>query len=317
MKKSPLPDRDVQPGFFDLDLSQMTAGLPRTVRRVIETSNDIVQAPPEQTDFLHAILCQVGMPRSATRDRHFERANGSATMRLEAGAMYDGKRFIEQSLPYGAKPRLIMVHIGSQAVRTRSPVIEIGHSTREFMQALGLDTNGQSYTGIKKQINALAHCRMSLGWKTGNRVNTLHTQPIERFEAWLHPTGRQAVMWPGVLTLSAPFFETMLEYAVPLDHRALSALKHSALALDVYSWLAHRLYRIDRRKPAMLSWGNLRQQFGQEYGDAKNFKKAFRNALRQAQAVYPNAAIEEVAGGLRLQYSPPPIRQAHVALASS
>src|SRR5512132_1878980 len=101
MKKSPLPDRDVQPGFFDLDVSQMTAGLPRTVRRVVETSNNIVQAPPEQTDFLHAILCQVGMQRSATRDRHFERANGSATMRLEAGAMYDGKRFIEQSLPYG------------------------------------------------------------------------------------------------------------------------------------------------------------------------------------------------------------------------
>ena len=124
-------------------------------------------------------------------------------------------------------------------------------------------------------------------------------------------------MWPGVLTLSTPFFETMLEYAVPLDHRALSALKHSALALDVYSWLAHRLYRIDRRRPAMLSWGNLRQQFGQEYGDAKNFKKAFRIALRQAHAVYPDAALEEVAGGLRLQYSPPPIRQARVALTIS
>lgn len=192
MKKSPQPDRNAQPSIFDLEPFQMTtAGLPPTVRRVIETSNDIVQDSPEQTDFLHAILCQVGMPRSATRDRHFERANGSAMMRLEAGAMYDGKRFVEQPLPYGAKPRLMMVHIGSQAVRTRVPEIEIGHSTREFMQELGLDTNGQSYTGIKKQINALAHCRMSLGWKTGNRVNTLHTQPIERFEAWLHPTGHR------------------------------------------------------------------------------------------------------------------------------
>ena len=97
-------------------------------------------------------------------------------------------------------------------------------------------------------------------------------------------TGRHG---PGVLTLSAPFFKTMLEYAVPLDHRALSALKHSALALDAYSWLAHRLYRIDRRKPAMLSWGNLRQQFGQEYGDAKNFKKAFRIAFRRPKPYTP------------------------------
>ncbi len=42
-----------------------------------------------------------------------------------------------------------------------------------------------------------------------------------------------------MLELSREYFETLVEHAVPLDYRALAALGHSALALDVYTWLAH------------------------------------------------------------------------------
>jgi hypothetical protein len=76
-------------------------------------------------------------------------------------------------------------------------------------------------------------------------------------------------------------------HAVPLDYRALSALKHSALALDVYTWLAHRLCRIDKFAGVMLSWQNLRDQFGQEYADSKDFKREFRDVLRQVTVVFP------------------------------
>lgn len=101
-----------------------------------------------------------------------------------------------------------------------------------------------------------------------------------------------------VLVLSERFYETMLEYAVPLSHSALSALKDSALALDVYSWLAHRLCRINKAKGVKVSWKNLREQFGQEYADPRNFKKAFRDALRRSCAVYHDARIEDTTGGL-------------------
>jgi hypothetical protein len=41
-----------------------------------------------------------------------------------------------------------------------------------------------------------------------------------------------------VIELTPKFFASLTEFAVPLDARALAALKHSALALDVYTWLA-------------------------------------------------------------------------------
>jgi hypothetical protein len=96
---------------------------------------------------------------------------------------------------------------------------------------------------------------------------------------------------------------------VPLDNRALGALKGSSLALDVYSWAAHRLHRIGGR-PIMLHWASLREQFGQEYKGKesdKDFKKAFLVALRDVRVVYPKAKVEQVTGGLLLYASPPPI----------
>lgn len=57
-----------------------------------------------------------------------------------------------------------------------------------------------------------------------------------------------------MIELTADFNGSLVEYAVPLDARALSALKHSALALDVYSWLAHRLHRVKSANGTRLSW---------------------------------------------------------------
>jgi len=55
---------------------------------------------------------------------------------------------------------------------------------------------------------------------------------------------------------------------------------------------------------------DLREQFGQEYQgkDAdKDFKKKFLIALRAVLAVYPQANVKQVTGGLMLKASPPPI----------
>ena len=65
----------------------------------------------------------------------------------------------------------------------------------------------------------------------------------------------------------------------------------------------------------MLSWENLRDQFGQEYKNSKDFKREFRDVLRKVWLVYPDARIEDVPGGILLRESPPPISKATFSLA--
>lgn len=295
--------------------------MPATTRRIIETATEIMQDPPDRADFLHAILCQVGMPRKATEGRLFERSSGGAVVRLEAGAVFDGKRLVDQPLPYGTRPRLVMVHISSEAVRTQSRQISVGDTMKDFLIALGIGTTGGArggYTMFKKQMEALAACRLTLGLPgAGGRATTVNTQPISRFDAWLNRSGEQRTLWPGMMQLSQEFYDTLTAHAVPLDHRALSALKHSALALDVYSWLAHRLCRVRKTEGTKVSWENLREQFGQEYSNPKDFKKEFRQALRQTLAVYPDARIEDVSGGFVLRPSRPPLPKLQVSVLSA
>jgi hypothetical protein len=291
--------------------------LPSTVRRVINAAVEIAQDPPENIDFLHAVLCQVGMPRKKTEGRIFERQNGTTSMVLEAGRIWRQGKWVEQPLPYGTKPRLVMVHISGEAVRRKSREIEIGSNMREFLIRLGIDTSGGSkggYTMFKKQMEALAACRLSLGASLNDRDITINTQPIRRFEAWLNHDSHQQTIWPGVLELSEDFYSTLTEHAVPLDHRALAAIKHSALALDIYTWFAHRLCRIGKPEGIHISWANLKSQFGQEYGNPKDFKREFRQALIQVRSVYPDARLDSFPGGLVLLPSKPPVPKTQVLM---
>lgn len=234
-------------------------------------------------------------------------------MLLEAGKLWDGRQWVDQPLPYGPTPRLVMVHVSSEAIRTKQRSVEIGASMRQFLQMLGMQTSGGargSYHALRRQMEVLAACRLLIGLQEQGRVVTVDAKPIKRFEAWLQQDGTQHTLWPGVLELSEDFYNTLSHHAVPLDYRALAALKHSSLALDIYTWLAHRLCRVKAFHGTKLSWSNLREQFGQEYATSKNFK----HALRQVLAVYPEARVGDVIGGLVLYPSKPPLSPTMMAV---
>ena len=289
---------------------------PRT-RRIINASADISEASPHEFDYLHTIMCQVGLPRSRVKERVFERRNGNASLILQAGSLWVRGAWQEQPLPYGPHPRLVMIYVSTEAVRSKNRVVEVGNSTHEFLTRLGISTGGGprgGYSTFKRHMQALAACHLTICYSVGDRDVTIFGKPVQRFEAWIQHDEKQIALWPGVMELSQEFYESLSEHAIPLDPRALAALKHSALALDVYSWLAHRLCRVRQHEGVMLSWKNLMEQFGQEYNDPKNFRRKFLAALRQVRPVYPDAKLNLVRGGLRLYSSPPPIPKSQIVV---
>jgi len=283
-------------------------------RRLIDAAADLMEGNADSPEFMHSVLCHVGMPRSQTDARTFERSSGSASIMIEAGKLWKRKQWHDQPLPYGAKPRLVLMHLCSEAVRTGSPDIEVGRSARDFLTRLGLDNGGHEYARFRAQMEALAACRMILGFSSENRDVTISTNPISRFEAWTQHDSKSLGLWPGMMTLSGEFHSTLLEHAVPLAPLAIHALQKSALALDVYTWLAHRLCRIRKDDGVKLYWKNLRGQFGQEYKDPRDFKHEFKAALVKVCAVYPDARVREEVGGLRLFSSPPPVPKTQVTV---
>jgi hypothetical protein len=298
-------------------LSKEFAPPTRAQLELIETGQRIREEPGtiDNATYMHVVLCHLGMPRSPKKERVFERQYERPTfryaLRIEAGVLWNGREFAEHPLPSGTKPRLVLLNLLTAAIRTKSRFIDAGHSQREFMFRVGIDPQGSEYKAFKKQMHALAACRMQLGMTYPNgRLIHVNAQPVEKFETWLAPpSSTQQTLWPGQFTLSQQFYDGLADCLIPVDERAAYKLD-GALEMDIYFWLSQRLCRVDDRGQ-FITWYALKDQFAPEYQRTRKFKEKFIASLKQVLAVYPAAwgkvDWEKNVKALWLRYAPPPI----------
>jgi hypothetical protein len=99
-----------------------------------------------------------------------------------------------------------------------------------------------------------------------------------------------------------------MEHAVPLAEASVARLAHSAMALDLYTWLAQRLHRIGKGKPALVPWTALHDQFGQGYERIRDFRRVFTRTLKLVQErAYRQAKFDLNGRGIHLHHSHPPV----------
>ena len=291
-------------------------------RRMIECSVEILGQPvADEFLYQHTLFCQTVLP---FRDpgptvRTWERAQGNTRLLLEAGKIYDqiAKEYKPVGLPFGPAARLILCHLNTEALRTGSPTILVEGSMTAFVHRLqGFAPNGAQIRRFKDQVSRLSAALIRMALVREERALQVDTKIIGSFELWKDKTAEDQPTFPSVIDLSPQYFESLQNHAVPLDERAVSALAHSAMALDVYCWLAQRLHRVDPRRGQFLAWANLHEQFGQGYKRVRDFRAAFLDVLKLVKAQYPAARFGTDEGGMMLGNSPPPVQRRAVLVGS-
>lgn len=282
-----------------------------TRRRALAQRSLHDNADPNDLRHIHSVLAICGLPYKPLpiTVRSYERKQGSMALDVIAGSLRDDTGTpILQPLPYGPKARLILMHLCSQAVYTRSATIDLNDTFTAFVREMGYPDNGGprgSLTAFKQQLNALAACSMTLSaWGPG-RVRTEKITPIRSFELWLSPNMHQRALWPSSLTLSSDFYESLKVHALPLNIRAVRAFASSARTLDAYYWLSYRITRIKQR--TVISWEALATQFGTDYGKLRFFRRDFANDLRVVMEVFPKLHLELTETGLVLNPADPDV----------
>jgi hypothetical protein len=280
-------------------------------KKLIEASTAIRGAPAERIDFLHTVQCQIGIPYRNPGDdvREWDRKQGNASLRIEAGSVIDPAtgNFVHVGLPYGEKPRLVLIHLATEAVRSGSPVVDVEESMTAFARSLGLETNGQQLKALKDQLARLAAATVRMGTVEEGRAVQVNTQFVSAFDLWFPKQADQRVLWPSTVRLSEEYFKSLGQHAVPLDHRAVAALASSSMALDIYAWLAQRLHRVPAGKPQFIAWDSMHEQFGQGFARIRDFRRKFLQTLHQVASAYPAARLSADDHGLTLSHSPPPV----------
>jgi hypothetical protein len=224
------------------------------------------------------------------------------------------------------------MHINQRAIVTETAQIEVEDTLSKFVRkVLNLDPHGRNIRVVKDQLARLSASSIRLGVVRDGHALTVNSQIVTAFDVWFPKDDRQRVLWPSTIQLSQEYFQSLMNHAVPLDETHIAALAHSALALDIYTWLAQRLHRIPAGKPARISWAALHGQFGQGYNPdhMSKFRQVFRVALKEVLTVYSAARIddddprpprlysqggrhvwrEKPAKGLTLHNSAPPVRK--------
>lgn len=285
-------------------------------KRLLDSAIEIMGDPGtiEDAMFQHSIFCQTYLPYRDPGDQVtlWEQKQGNASLAIQTMRLKNPvtEEWLQVGLPYGTRARLILAYINTQAIKGQSQVIDVEENLSAFIKKLGLTSNGRTINEIKEQIRRITASIITLGYKDGNVYIPINFGIVKAFDLWFPKDDSRKVSWTSKLCLTDDYFNSLMKHAIPLDERAIVALSHSAMALDVYTWLVQRLHRIPHGEKHFVAWQQLKDQFGQGFSRMDNFKSAFRDVLKLVLLQYfdaRNSVIEDKNKGLILKNAPTPI----------
>lgn len=290
------------------------AGPSRSQLRLVNTRADLADRPQpanQERAYCARELVIATLPHQNPKGNPPEwvRRNGFFTLSIRPGYKTDpdtGER-VCIGYPFGVIPRLVLFWITTEVLRTRERRIELSDSLNEFMREVGLspETGGGKRSDsrrLREQMERLVRSTISFDYSTPDNAGWLDMQIAPNGELWWDPhRPDQTALFGSWIELGEKFYEALLAHPVPLDLRAIRALKSSPLALDLYAWMSYRYFVVSRKdKPAFVPWRELKKQLGSDYSSVKGFKRRSKDALHKLLALYPDLDVEEVDGGLEI-----------------
>lgn len=281
-------------------------------RRVIDAATHYMGIEDSEIGFLYSGWAQSALPHKKLADEaSWQVRTDYVTLIVQPGlrAAQAGDP-IPVGLPYGSRARLICIYLQSEALKTNSREVELGRTLHAWLRRLGISIGGKSMTAVRDQAERISRCRMTFQVKSGNRTGLVNQNILDT--AMFVDDIDGAGSFIEQAKLSEMFFEQLKRHPVPIEEAAISSLSNNSMAIDVYCWLAYRLYSLD--KPTFISWKALHAQFGTAVGLLRNFRAFFRTTLDLALSVYPEAKVTVEERGLTLIPSRPPVSPKVVSL---
>lgn len=272
---------------------------------------EVVGAEVAEVGYAARLFAQLSLPYRDPGDAaEWRRRNGALTLIVNPGYVPGPNGDPMRAYPFGVLPRLLVTWMATEAVRTRERTLVLGGSLNSFLRVLGLHRKGGprgDISRLRDQMTRLFGSRLVVLGMTEHFDAMAAVAMADGYELWWSPRRpADEPLWQSTVTLSEPFFRSVVEAPVPVDLAALAELRGSALRLDIYTWLTYRMSYL--RKPTTVPWESLAFQFGGDYKQLRQFKANFLRQLAAVRVVYPTANVEPSASGLVLRPSPSHVR---------
>jgi Plasmid encoded RepA protein len=286
--------------------------LPARQRHLVDVAAEVLADEAQNLGITYSGFCLTAFPhkRLANTDV-WEKRGHNVTLLVEPGRLKIGPGPTELfGVPYGARARMIMIYLQTQAVRTRSREVRLGRSMRDWMGRMGMAVGGETMRAIRGQARRISACSIKFFWTTtdeaGRAGDSFERGAIVRNGMFFREDeGDQGSMFEDVVILDEAFYKALSDHPVPLLESAIRQLSSQSMALDMYVWLAYRLHALSQSTP--ITWASLHNQFGPGFRLVRQFRPHFIEALAAATAAYPDAKVDVGEIGVTLHPSRPPV----------
>lgn len=289
--------------------------VPAQERRNVDIAAEILADEAQRIGITYSGFCLTGFPhKRLANDAAWEKHGHNVTLLVEPGRLKIGPGPATLfGVPYGARARIILIYLQTQALRLGSRQVQLGRSMRDWMARMGISSGGETAKALRDQARRISACHIKFFWSSldqgGHRGDGFHKGSIVQdgffFREESPDNDRQGTLFEDMVTLDEAFYEALRDHPVPLLESAIRELKEKSLAIDIYIWLAYRLHYL--KQPTPISWTSLFAQFGTGFRLARQFKSYFLEALGAASAAYPDARVTLGTDGIVLHPSRPPI----------
>lgn len=280
----------------------------KQLRTLVEESTVPAPIEEQRRGYMARELVQCTLPHSNPKGvLTHKRVDGNLTLSITGHP--------EIGLPYGTIPRLLMLWVTSEAMRTQDRKLALGNSLSHFLREVGLSPEtGRGKRGdakrLRDQMVRLFRSRISFEYShktaTGEGMGWVDMSVAPKGYLWWDFNQPEATtLFESWIELSEDFYKAITANAVPVNLTMAGKLKRSPLALDLFVWTTYRLYRMKEGQQITVSLADLHEQFGTEYNRSDNFRAALSGAIEKVKTAWPAAPLELSTRGLKLTGIPP------------
>jgi hypothetical protein len=275
-------------------------------RPIVDIAAEVLSDDSQRIGISYTGFCLTSLPHKRLPDNQtWEKKGYRVTLWVEPGRMKAKDQVVAYGVPYGARARMILLYLQTQAVRTGSREVELGRSMRDWMERMGLSVGGETARGLREQAARISACTLKFFWEDDAHEGWARGAIVTSGLRFKMPEDRQGSLWEERVTLDEAFWKALRDHPVPLLEAAIRQLRDRSMSLDIYVWLAWRCHQVCR--PTPISWPAIHAQFGAGFKAIKHFKPSFLEALDAAIAAYPEARVQIDDAGVTLHPSRPPI----------
>ena len=195
----------------------------------------------------HALL-----HKKLANDEPWEKKGHRVTLLVEPGRLKHAGKTKLFGVPYGARARMILLYLQTQAIRTSSREVALGRSMRDWMERMGLAIGGETAHALREQAARISACSLKFFWDDAG-ADGFERGAIVRSGLRFHAEdSTQGSLWEDRVVLDETFYAALRDHPVPLLEAAIRQLRDRSMSLDIYVWLAWRLHGL--AKTTSISW---------------------------------------------------------------